>query len=399
MARIDTDILISGAGIAGLVAAYAFGHAGFRVVCVDPVPAVVGETADGADLRTTAFLQPARDFLMSLGLWDRLAPAAAPLQVMRIVDAGGQSANARGVSDFDAADISQAPFGWNLPNWLLGQEFRAAVKTLPNVELRLGCKVASLLIRSNEALVRLSDGDQIRARLVIGADGRASTVRSQAGIAVKTWRYGQKALVCSAFHDKPHENVSTEIHRTGGPFTLVPLPDFGGQHRSAIVWMDRAEKSDARVEMDESAFNRAMFDRSAGLYGPLRLAGRRLAWPILSQHAEQLISERVALIAEAAHVVPPIGAQGLNMSLNDIATLLELAKTSADDPGAKPILAQYQSARLNDIRVRVRGIDLLNRASMAENVTLRDLRHAGLKVLHQVAPIRKSLMRKGLGLR
>ncbi len=128
------DIVISGGGIAGLTAAAAFGKAGFSVLCVDPAPPITTRDADGADLRSTAFLQPARDFLNDIGLWSVLAPYATPLQTMRIVDAGDEVAEPRVTKDFDAADISEEPFGWNLPNWLLRREISAVLNDLSNVE-------------------------------------------------------------------------------------------------------------------------------------------------------------------------------------------------------------------------------------------------------------------------
>jgi 2-octaprenyl-6-methoxyphenol hydroxylase len=396
---LDTDILISGGGVAGLTAACAFGTGGFRVICVDPAPPVTAEDADGADIRTTAFLQPARAVLEAAGIWERLAPHAAALQIMRIVDAGGQTHEARDIADFDASEISGQPFGWNLPNWLLRREMLARIAALPEVDFLPGIATGTLVTRTGEALVALSDGRRVRARLVVAADGRNSPIRTQAGIGVSTWRYGQKALAFSVTHPVPHGNVSTEIHRSGGPFTLVPLPDLGGMPRSAVVWMETGPRILDLAALPTAAFEAAINDRSAGLFGPLKLVGRRSVWPIISQIADRLSSERVALIAEAAHVVPPIGAQGLNMSLNDLAALLDLAVANREDPGAPGVLETYQRKRWPDARARVAGIDLLNRTSMAGAPVLRDLRRLGLKTLHDVRPLRRAVMQAGLGAR
>ncbi len=392
-----TDILISGGGVAGLTAACAFGAAGFSVLCVDPTAPITERSAAGSDLRTTAFLQPSQRLLVRAGLWDRLEPHAAALQIMRIVDAGGDSYDARDIADFDAADISDGPFGWNLPNWLLRREMLARIDDLPNVTFLPGTATTHLTTRTTEARVTLSDGQHISAKLLIAADGRNSNIRQQCNIDVKTWRYGQKALAFSVTHPVPHQNVSTEIHRTGGPFTLVPLPDLNGQPCSAIVWMDKAARINELQKIPVATFEAEIFERSAHLFGPLTLQGRRTDWPIISQIADRLTAQRTALIAEAAHVVPPIGAQGLNMSLADMITLLDLAIAAPADIGSAPMLAKYQSARWLEIRARVSGIDLLNRSSMAENPSLRDLRRVGLKTLHGVDPIRKVLMRAGLG--
>lgn len=393
----DIDIFVSGGGVAGLAATIAFAQAGFSTLCADPAPPVTEREADGADLRTTAFLQPARSFLDRIGLWPRLADHAADLRIMRIVDAGGPAFESRAIHDFEAADLSALPFGWNLPNWLLRREMVAHLATLPGAEFRPGTATDHVLTRHSEALIRLSDATRLRARLIVAADGRNSPVREAAGIPVRTMRYGQKALAFAVTHDHPHDNISTEIHRSGGPFTLVPLPDHRDRPCSAIVWMERGPEVMRLADLPGPAFEAAMADRSAHLYGPLALASRRTVWPIISQIAGQMMGERVALVAEAAHVVPPIGAQGLNMSLADIATLLEICEANRADPGAAEGLARYHRTRHGEVAARVAGIDALNRASMAGSQGLRDLRMRAIGALHSVVPLRRTLMRAGLG--
>lgn len=395
----DCDILISGGGIAGLTAAATFGTAGFNVICVDPAPPVTNRDDHGADLRSTAILQPARTLLDRAGLWTALAPHAAPLQVMRIVDAGGAEPTPRVVHDFDAADISDQPFGWNFPNWLLRREIVARLADLPNVDFRPGTGTTTLFTRIGEARVGLTDGTRVTSKLVIAADGRDSPMRQAAGIGVQTKRYGQKALAFAVTHPIPHDNVSTEVHRAGGPFTLVPLPDHDGLPCSAVVWMDDGPKTQARATLDEAAFNAEASERSCHLFGPLTAVSPRQVWPIITQHAETLVGERIALIAEAAHVMPPIGAQGLNMSLADITTLLDLAEARADGLGDAQMLDAYHKARHGDIALRLQGINLLNRASQARAPLARDARAAGLDLLYGMAPVRKMLMQLGLGMR
>ena len=397
--RDTTDILISGGGVAGLTAAAALGSAGFDVLCVDPSPPVTEAAADGADLRTTAFLQPSIPVLREAGLWARLEPFAAPLQVMRIIDAGGADPVARLTKDFDAADISQDPFGWNLPNWLLRREMVARLADLPNVRFRTGTGFARMLVRQSGALVTLTDGSQVTARLVIGADGRQSAVRAALGIGARTIRYGQKALAFAVSHGPSHGNVSTEVHRKGGPFTLVPLPDHGGQHVSAVVWMETGPEVARLAALPVPDFEAAMTARSSGILGPLTLITRRSVWPIISQIADRLSGPRAVLMAEAGHVVPPIGAQGLNMSLADLTCLMTLLRAHPQDPGAAEVTEAYHRRRHWEVQARVTGIDLLNRASMAEAPMLRDLRAKALNALYSTRPVRQMLMRAGLGVR
>ncbi len=399
MTGFDCDIVVSGGGVAGLTAACAFGSAGFSVICVDPAPPVTVRDQDGSDLRTTAFLQPAQALLDRAGLWERLAPFAADLQVMRIVDAGGVEPDPRLTKEFDAADISDRPFGWNLPNWLLRREMVAHLEDLETVGFRPGTATTSLFTREGEARVGLSDGTRVKCKLVIAADGRNSPMREAAKIDVKTTQYGQKALAFAVTHAIPHGNVSTEIHRSGGPFTLVPLPDHEGRPSSAVVWMEEGAEVQRLATLPQDAFEEAMNERSCRLFGPLTLASRRTVWPIISQIASQLYSERLALVAEAAHVVPPIGAQGLNMSLGDMRVLLELAEAAPDRLGDLATLETYHRRRHAEIRARVAGIDLLNRASMMRAQPLRDVRAMGLNAIYSLAPVRKTIMQLGLGAR
>lgn len=391
----DIDILISGGGLSGLIAACAFGAEGASVLCVDPAPPVTAEDAAGADLRSTAFLMPSVRLLDRIGLWARLTPHATALQVMRLVDAGGATATPRLTRDFDAAEIGDQPFGWNLPNWLMRRELMARLEALPSVRVIHGLGTAAVLARTEGALVTLTDGRRLRARLLIGADGRGSPVRRALGIGTRTWRYGQKALAFAVTHEQPHHNVSTEVHRAGGPFTLVPLPDRSGQPGSAVVWMDDAAAIDALAALPEDAFEAALNARSAGVLGPLRRATPLTSWPIVSQIADRFAGPRTALIAEAAHVLPPIGAQGLNMSLADLSTLLDLSRA---DPGSPDSLARYDRSRRPEAMARILGIDALNRASQARARPLRDLRAAALGGLHGIAPVRRMMMRAGLGL-
>ena len=400
MDRISTDVLVSGGGIAGLIAACAFGSAGFSVLVVDPAPPVIEPDNPSADMRSTAFLQPARNTLISAGIWDKLEPHAAALQVMRLADAGGEPGVIRTQADFDASEISDLPFGWNFPNWLIRRELLNRIDEPPEVTFKAGVSTKRLTHRLNENLVNLSDGSQVAARLVVGADGRNSSVRDALDIGVKTWRYGQKALVFSVSHPAPHDNISTEIHRSGGPFTLVPLPDRDGAHYSAIVWMETGANIARLHALDDGAFAQELNLRSCNVLGTLTVASPKHVWPIIAQKADKLIGPRTALIAEAAHVVPPIGAQGLNMSLADIEVLVSLVKDSPDgDPGGQSLLDRYQSKRSPDIAARLQGVNLLNKASITDNPNLQDLRYKGLQTLFGLKPLRMTAMKAGLGSR
>lgn len=396
MGRSETDILIAGGGIAGLSTALAMGRAGFGVTLVTPDPPVTEGAAAGSDLRSTAFLQPARTLFEDIGLWPHLAAEAQPLDILRVVDTTGWPPVVRDSRDFLARDLGQQSFGWNLLNWRVLGALTRALADCPQVTIRTGVGFAGMVTRDSTAIVRLSDGSSVRARLVIGADGRQSAVREAAGIGADITRTGQKALAFVVTHPRPHDNASTEVYNEGGPFTMVPLPDLDGQPASAIVWMNPGPRALELAQMDTAPFEEVMTQRSCAWLGPLRLRSERRIWPILFLRARALAAQRVALVAEAAHVVAPIGAQGLNTSLNDVIALRDLA-VAAGDPGAPEVLSAYAARRSADIHARVSVIDLYNRITRSGLAPLQAMRLAGLKTVHGVAPLRLAVMRAGMG--
>jgi len=394
---LTADIAIAGGGIAGMTATAVFAAMGLRTICIEPAPQVTTGTAKGADLRSTAFLEPAIALMQEAGLWQRLAPYGTDLRVMRLVDAAGPEGTVRERADFDAAEIGQSRFGVNLPNWLIRRELLAHLAGQPFATLLPGAAVRRMTPRTAEAILQLSDGRQVRAPLVVAADGRDSPLRQAAGIVAPRWDYGQQALVFAVAHPRPHENISTEIHRSGGPFTLVPLPDLDGVPHSAVVWMERGAEVARLRALSPETFAEAATERSCHELGPLTLASERAAWPIISQIATRFDAPRLALIAEAAHVVPPIGAQGLNTSLADVACLKELIAQTRGDIGAPGLLTRYNRARQPETALRVAGIDALNRAAMAGEPTLQAARRTGLALLHRTKPLKTAAMRLGLG--
>ena len=236
-----------------------------------------------------------------------------------------------------------------------------------------------------------------RSRLAVAADGRSSPLREAVGIPTEITRYGQKALAFVVGHDMPHDNVSTEIYLSGGAFTLVPLPDHEGRPASAVVWMNDGPVASGLMTQSDEAFGTAATKRSLGVLGDLTLVSQRRAWPVVTQRATRLVAERTAIIAEAAHVLPPIGAQGLNTSLHDVTALLDLARDRPENLGSADFLSAFAKRRERDIHARAQAIDLFNRVCRSDAAPVQALRSLGLKLVHDVAPIRKGVMRAGLG--
>ena len=393
---VETDVFISGAGLAGSIAALSYSKAGRNVVVADPY--IYGNNAQ-VDYRTTAYLQPSKLFLEKLGIWEAIEDSAMPLEIMKIMDSSNikNGDKIRSQKEFKSAEISDLPFGWNVKNSLMRAALKRLIDQQSNCKLITNSSVVDMVCRDSLAYLKLSSGKAVKAKLVIAADGRNSILREKAGISTKTHRFGQKALAFAVTHSIPHKNISTEIHNSGGPFTLVPLPDYNGKPSSAIVWMENGKKATNLMEMKTKNFEHEMTIRSCNILGPLKLASKRSLWPIISQIADRLYSQRLALIGEAAHVVPPIGAQGLNMSLADIKCLNDLDQKYPDQLGSMNTLKEYQKKRIFDIRQRVAGVSALNQISISNNKVIQNIRAFGLENFFQVPAIKHTAMKLGMG--
>ncbi|MDF0597066.1 FAD-dependent monooxygenase [Psychromarinibacter halotolerans] len=395
MSVVRADVFVSGGGLAGLAAAAAFGQAGFSVLLADPAPPPAPDAAT-RDLRSTAFLGPSRDLLDRIGLWDTLAPHAVRLDALRIVDTEGWPPEIRETRLFEPAELGAETFGWNLPNALTRHHMMDALARMPEVEIAWGTGFRGLLTRTGEARVTLTDGRVVAARLAVAADGRDSPLREAAGITATTRRYGQRAFAFTATHPVPHAGISTEVYNQGGAFTTVPVQDIDGVPASAIVWMNDGRRAADLAALDDAEFAQEMTDRACGILGPMERASPMGQWPVITRTADCLTAERVALVAESAHVLPPIGAQGLNTSLNDIALLAGLAADDPDALGTPGQLDAYARRRHADIAVRAQVIDLYNRVCRSGQPPIQALRRAGLRLVHDT-PLRGRIMQAGLG--
>ena len=389
-----TDIFNSGGGIAGLVAALVLADAGLSVTLADPAPPPAN--GGGDDLRSTAFLEPSRRHLEAMGVWHALRDAATPLEVLRVANCKGDPPWIETERSFRAADLDMPALGWNLPNALTRRRLANLAGASPRVDLRYGTGFSSLVTRQNEAIVGLTDGSRLRARLAIAADGVASPLRDAAGIGTETTRYGQKALAFAVSHPSPHHATSTELYLSGGAFVLVPLPDTNGTPASAAVWMHDGPELLRLANLDDTALGEAATQRSCSVLGPLSPISARQVWPVIAQRAHRFAAQRVAVIAEAAHVLPPIGAQGLNVSLSDIWCLLELARDAPGELGTATQLGTFARLRQRDVLTRTMVIDFYNRICRDGTPAAQVLRSAGLRLAGDWALLRDRVMRAGL---
>jgi 2-octaprenyl-6-methoxyphenol hydroxylase len=375
------DIIVIGAGPAGLAAALAFRRAGLDCVCVGP-----RSDPGRPDRRTTALLGASVRLLNErLGVWDTLRTRAAPLRTLRIIDRTGRLLRAPDTV-FDAGEIGADAFGYNVPNVDLTGALLAALGD----GLIASEGVTAISAIQKGMRVRLAEGRELRARLAVGADGRNSLCRESSGIGVRTWSYDQAAVVCNFQHSRPHRDACTELHYRAGPFTLVPLPG----NASSLVWVEHGLEA-KRLAADDQAFASEIAARTEGLLGEIGAIEPRASFPLSALIAHRLTADRLALIGEAAHVMPPIGAQGLNLGFRDVADLVECV-TGGSDPGARGTLAAYEQRRRADVWTRTLAADLLNRTLISGFPPFQLARSAGLAALSLSGPLRRLAMRQGM---
>jgi 2-octaprenyl-6-methoxyphenol hydroxylase len=378
------DIAVVGAGPAGLITGLSCAASGLST-------AVLGPRSSIADGRTSALFGGSIDLLKAVGVWPELAELSTPICGISIADASGGLLSAPEVH-FQAKEIELDAFGYNVPNVALTQALEGASAGRLS---RVVCESVTAFASAADHIVATdSNGNQTRARLVVAADGRASSARQFAGIEVSTWSYPQSAIVATFRHQRPHRGVSTELHRRAGPLTVVP----GQSGLSHLVWVDTPDEAARLLALDDSGFARALNAQLKGHLGALSGFSPRQAFRLTGQTARALGKNRVVLVGEAAHVIPPIGAQGLNLSFRDAATVAEIAgdaKRNGLDIGGDATLARYEEARRRDIATRVFAVDLLNRSLLSNLPGVGLARGFGLFALAASPALRVRIMREG----
>ena len=385
------DVAVIGAGPAGIAAALALHHVGASVALIGPPPTRTMQARP--ETRTAALLTSSVDFLRRLGVWEQLMPAAAPLTAVRIVDASRSLLRSPDIA-FESQELGLEAFGFNIANAALNlalyERARAVLAHLSPAT------IASIQLDADLATLTLDTGEELSCRLVAGADGRQSKCRQAAGIETREIHYEQSAIASSFRHSRPHQGVSTELHREGGSVTSVPTPD---PNMSSLVWVTGTSDADALIAFDDDSFAARLqecFDDTLGVVSDI---GPRASFPIVGLTAKQLAAKRTALVGEAAHAMAPIGAQGLNLSLRDGAALADAvaaALRNGRDPGGPYVLAQYARVRQLDVLSRTVGVDLLGRSLLTKLLPVQLARSAVLAGLGSIAPLKRMVMQAGL---
>jgi 2-octaprenyl-6-methoxyphenol hydroxylase len=383
------DAAVVGTGPSGLVAALALAHVGADTVAIGPAPSPDGTL----ETRTAALLTSSVDLLKTLGVWERLANEAAPLKAIRIVDASQSPLRAPDIT-FEASEVGLDAFGYNIANTaLVAALYARAQEALPSV---IEANVTGIVCDDAKALLSLSVGAPVAARLVAGADGRRSICRTSAGIGVVERNYDQSALAASFRHTLPHRNASIELHREHGSVTTVPLPD---PHASSLIWVGTQEEIAQLAQATDADLMAALGERLGELLGAVSDPGAKAAFPVAGLNVDRLAARRTALLGEAAHILPPIGAQGLNLGFRDAGALADCvadALAQQRDPGGAETLLAYAEARRLDVMTRTLGVDLLSRSLLTSLPPVQAARGIVLHGLNVVAPLKRAVMRIGL---
>jgi 2-octaprenyl-6-methoxyphenol hydroxylase len=385
MKRRTVDVAVVGGGPAGLTAAIALASAGVETALISKAPP--------ADNRTTALLSSSVAALDALGVWPLCATQAAPLTAIRIIDDTSRLLRAPEVM-FEAAEIGLEAFGQNIDNRHLIAALDRRAAGLGALQ-RIAATATEIKTGNTEVAINFDDGSLLGARLIVGADGRKSLCRAAAGIEVVRREYPQVALTLNLGHTRPHNGTSTEFHTETGPFTLVPLPGL----RSSLVCVLDVDGAEEIYALDAAALSMEIERRAHSILGKMPVEGGRGLFPLAVETAESFGRDRIALVGEAAHVIPPIGAQGLNLGLRDAATIAELvveARQDSADVGSNELLARYDRMRRTDVTSRAVAVDVLNRSLLSDFLPVQGARGFGLYLLDRIAPLRRAVMREGV---
>jgi 2-octaprenyl-6-methoxyphenol hydroxylase len=380
------DVAVVGGGPAGLSAAIALAQAGANT-------ALIARRAPYADNRTTALLGSSVDFLEQIGVWPRCRDQAAALKTMRLVDDTGRLIRAPEVK-FSCEEIALEAFGYNIENRTLVAALEQRAAELSNLT-RFDDEAETITPQDAAVVIRIGGGQPLSARLVVGADGRHSLCREAAGIAIVTRELKQSALTFNIGHSRPHRNISTEFHTPEGPCVFVPLPG----DRCSVVWVASPREAGRLKALGDDELSEAAETQSHSILGRVKVEAGRNLFPLAIERPKQFAGRRIVLVGEAAHVIPPIGAQGLNLGLRDaadIAGIVREAVAAEEDPGAPQALRRYDFKRRADVLSRTFAIDLANRSLLSDLLPMQSLRAAGMHLLGSIGPLRRLAMREGL---
>ncbi|KEG16853.1 UbiH/UbiF family hydroxylase [Bartonella bacilliformis] len=378
-----SDIAVIGTGPVGMLTALNLAHEGYSV-------SLIGLPPHTNELRTSALMMPAIRMLQKLNIWDTIKCHAAALSSIRITDATSRIIRSPTIS-FYSSEINEEFFGYNIPNSTLNNALMHAITHKPDI-VKFSSLAKSFHHQQDHVCVTLSDGQLVQASLIIAADGRNSLARQAAGINVKQWNYPQTALILNFLHTLPHNNISNEFHTKDGPFTQVPLPG----NRSSLVWVSNLIHAKELLNMKPEVIAKMIEDKMQSMLGKITVNTAVQAYPLSGLIASCFAANRTILVGEAAHVFPPIGAQGLNLGFRDVQTLIDILSNKASDFNPKTIISYYNRYRKPDIFIHAASVHALNCTLLSNMFLIHIMRSIGFELLRNFSPLRNFFMREGI---
>ncbi len=394
-ADVNAEVVILGGGLVGMTLAIGLARAGITSVVVDNSDPAA-QTADGFDGRASAISTASWNLYTHLGLAETLEPLGCPIASIAVTD--GMKP---GRIDFQPG-AEDGTLGRMFANRDLRIAMYAAAAKESAITFLPNAKVVSRERGDHGVAVSLADGRTLTGRLLVGAEGRASPTRDEAGFTPARWKYGHRAIIAGLSHEKPHGNVAWEIFYPAGPFALLPLlDDAEGRHRSALVWTVAEGDAAGVLALPDGAFLSAVRERMGGIFGAVALTGSRTSWPLNFHHTARMVAQRLALVGDAAHGMHPIAGQGLNVGLRDVAALIEVLTDGMRlglDPGDAQVLARYERWRAADTFMVSAATDVLTRLFGVPGRLPSAIRRLGMAGVQRLPALKHFFMDEARGM-
>ncbi|WP_254055071.1 UbiH/UbiF/VisC/COQ6 family ubiquinone biosynthesis hydroxylase [Kiloniella sp. EL199] len=398
---LSVEVLVVGGGLVGLTLGVALAGAGMDVAVVDREEPS-DQKATPFDGRSSAIALGSQRVFDQVGLWDGMTWAAEAIRYIEITD-GQIDRGASPLSmSYDFSEVGDMPMGWIVENRAIRLSTHAKAAELENLHHLAPHSLRELERDKRGVVASLDDGTHIKARLVIGADGRGSQLRKNAGIKVSGTDYHQNGIVCTVVHEKPHNGVAFEHFLPSGPFALLPLPDSEeGVHRSSLVWSEKRDLVDGYMAMSNEDFANELHRRFGESLGAFTVTDMRWSYPLSSLHAERYTDTRLALVGDAAHGMHPIAGQGLNLGLRDVAALAQVVVDSRRvglDVGSPQVLEDYAKWRRFDNVLLLGAMDGLVKLFSNDLAPVRVARDLGLATVDKIPPVKRFFMKHAMGI-